>query len=369
MKRVTYIISDVDKALAFEWLARGLERKFDLSFILIGKPESIFSQFLKEHSIRFYEIGNTKYPSRIKKWVQLFWILVKEKPDVVHTHLWNANLLGLSSAWLLNIEKRIYTRHHACVHYHDFPSGRKWDILCNRLATHIVAISKNVEEILIDWDKADKRKIKLIHHGFDFQYFNSVSKERVDQLVDKYCLPEHSFPVVGVISRYMKWKGVQYVIFAFQKVRENYPSAKLVLANAHGEYEKTIKDLLQSLPRDSFIEINFEEDLAALYRLFDVFVHVPIDAHAEAFGQTYIEALLTQTPSVFTLSGIAREFVVHKKNAWVVDFESTDQIAEGIKEILENGVLREQLKHEGEVAARQFSLKGYILALEKLYTD
>jgi glycosyltransferase involved in cell wall biosynthesis len=369
VKKITYIISDIDKALAFEWVAMGLKEKFDLSFILIGKAESKFSFFLKEHSIRYCEINDQEFPSRIQKWIQLFWILKREKPNIVHTHLWNANLLGLSSAWVLGIKQRIYTRHHATTHYREFPSGRKWDVLCNTLATHIVAISKNVEEILIEWDKADAKKIRLIHHGFDLTYFKSITPTRVEALRTKYALTKNTSPVIGVISRYMQWKGIQYILPAFKKIREEYPNAKLVLANAHGNYASIIKKSLQSLPVGSFIEIKFEEDLAALYRIFDVFVHVPIDAHAEAFGQTYVEALVTRTPSVFTLSGIAREYIVHKQNAWVVDFQNSDQIVEGINALLNDKTLREQLKQQGEGSVQQFSLEGYILALEKLYTD
>ncbi len=368
MKKITYIISDIDKALAFEWIALGLRKKFDLNFILIGKAKTRFSFFLEKHSIRYTEIDAEKYPSRVQKWLQVFFILWREKPDTVHTHLWNANLLGLSTAWLLGIKQRIYTRHHAVTHYREFPSGRKWDVLCNSLATHIVAISKNVKEILVEWDKANQQKIRIIHHGFDFSYFESITSEQVELLKNKYIKSEKNFPVIGVISRYVQWKGVQYIIPAFQKIRKQYPTAKLILANAYGEYEPTVKKMLRSLPPNSFVEIRFEEDLAALYRLFDVFVHVPVDRYSEAFGQTYIESLMTQTPSIFTLSGIAQEFIVHKRNAWVVDFENSDQIVEGVIKILQDDELRKTLKQQGIDSVQQFSLDPYILALENLYT-
>lgn len=367
MKKITYIVSDIDKALAFEWIALRLQKKFDLSFILIGKEESKLSFFLRNNSIRFYEVGNLNYPTRIRKWVQVLSILRQEKPAIIHTHLWEANLIGLSAAWLLRIEQRIYTRHHALIHYEEFPSGRKWDVLCNLLATHVVAISKNIEEILIHWDKAKVNKIRLIHHGFDFGYFNPVSSERIENLRAKYHLFGGDFPVVGVISRYMQWKGVHYTVSSFQKIREQFPTAKLVLANAHGEYESTIKEMLKSLPVDSFIEIRFEDDLAALYHLFDVFIHVPVDPHVEAFGQTYIEALIARVPSVFTLSGVAPEFIKHKHNAWVVDFKSSDQITQGVIEIITNKKLAEKLKEEGTTSIQQFSLDKFILALENLY--
>jgi glycosyltransferase involved in cell wall biosynthesis len=363
--KVVYVISDINKALSFEWVSLGLKSRFDLSFILITKMNSEFALFLKGNSLRFYEIAD--HQTRLKKWLAVFRILQHEKPAVVHTHLWQANLLGLSASWLLRIKKRIYTRHHATVHYHEHPTGRKWDILCNFLATDIIAISENIREILLHWDKANPKKVKLIYHGFDFHYFAHVSGQRMALLEAKYGLPEKDFPVIGVISRYMEWKGVQYIISAFQKILDQFPTAKLILANAHGSYENEIRKQLTSLPHQSFIEIQFEEDLAALYAMFDVFVHVPVDPTVEAFGQTYIESLASGIPSIFTLSGIAREFVSHNYNAWVVDFKNSDQIVTGVTKILLDKNYRQMLKTNGLKSLQKFSLEASVLALEKLY--
>lgn len=363
--RVVYVISDINKALSFEWISLSLKSRFQLSFILIGQESSAFAVFLKKHSIRFYEVAN--HQSRFKKWLAVFRILRQEKPTAVHTHLWQANLIGLSASWLLRIKKRIYTRHHATVHYQEHPSGRKWDLLCNFLATEVIAISENIREILIRWDKANPKKIKLIYHGFDIDYFANVSSERVNALRAKHGLREGDFPVIGVISRYMEWKGIQYVITAFQKILSQFPAAKLILANAHGSYELQIRKLLTSLPPLAFIEIQFEEDLAALYKVFNVFVHVPVDPNVEAFGQTYIESLASGVPSIFTRSGVAREFISHNYNAWVVDFKNSDQIATGIAKILRDKSYHQTLTANGLKSIQKFSLDTHILALERLY--
>lgn len=368
LKKVIYIISDIDKALSFEWIALGLQSKFDLTFILIGKEGSDFSFFLKRHSIKCYEITHGGYKSRFAKWWAVFNILRKEKPVTVHTHLWQANLIGLSAAWVLRINKRIYTRHHAITHYLEYPSGRKWDLLCNFLATDIVAISQNVKKILIDRDKAMQKKITTIYHGFDFNYFAEVSNDRVHKLRVQYSLFETSFPIVGVIARHLEWKGIQYIIPAFQKLRKEFPEAHLVLANANGSYRNQIQEVLSVLPPGSYTAISFENDLVALYKIFNVYVHVPIDSESEAFGQTYVEALICGVPSVFTLSGIAPEFIVDRKNALVVPFKDSDAIHAALKEILSNRALSDQLVQNGKAAVKLFSLQGMITALEDLYS-
>jgi glycosyltransferase involved in cell wall biosynthesis len=367
--KVTYIISDVDKALAFEWLAKYLSPIYSLSFILIGKENTALAAFLKLNAITFYEVSYAYFPSRFSQWLRILNILRKENPDCVHTHLWRANQLGLSAAWLLRIKKRIFTRHHATIHYDEIPAGRKWDRLCNFLATDIIAISKNIESILVEKDKANPQKIKLIHHGFDFDYFQSTTESRVALLRNKYKLSETDGPIIGVIARYMRWKGVEYVIQAFQDVLLKHPRAKLVLANAKGDYKNQIQHALKALASQSFVEIPFEEDLAALYRLFDIYVHVPYDAQSEAFGQTYVEALIMGVPSIFTLSGVAREFIEHQVNAWVVDFKNSKQIAAAINEMSSNTDLCQRLIRQGKVSVEPFSLKRHLASLEKLYTS
>jgi glycosyltransferase involved in cell wall biosynthesis len=99
--------------------------------------------------------------------------------------------------------------------------------------------------------------------------------------------------------------------------------------------------------------IEFEKDLYSLYQLFDVYVHVPVDECAEAFGQTYVEALAAGIPSVFTLSGVAREFVKNEKNALVVPFKDTNAIYESIVRLLDNNHLAEQLSVQGKEDVNQ----------------
>ena len=167
----------------------------------------------------------------------------------------------------------------------------------------------------------------------------------------------------------MKLKGIQYTIEAFKKLLKKFPDALLILANAYGAYKGEIMHKLKSIPEENYRIIPFEKDLFSLYRLFDVFVHVPINKNIEAFGQTYVEALASGVPSVFTLSGIAREFVRHKQNAMVVPFRDSESIYCAITEILQNVAIRENIVKNGFVSVNRFSLDNMIEKLERLYLE
>jgi glycosyltransferase involved in cell wall biosynthesis len=367
-RKVVYIISHIDKAIGFEWIAEKLDRSsFELSFILLNDKPSYLGRHLQEKGINVREIpvGSKKnLPFLLLKVIKA---LRKEKPDVIHTHMYIADIIGQTAGRILRVKKRVYTRHSSNENrkYHN---KKRIDNLVNSLSTHILAISENVKNILVTEEKVDPRKIRLIHHGFDLERFNNVPSTEVEDLSAKYN-PRKKRPVIGVVARYSHWKGIQYTIAAFKKLLEDHPDALLLLANArHGDYKDELAALLSELPSGSYHEIEFEHNLFALYQLFDVYVHIPIDPELEAFGQTYVEALAAGIPSVFTNSGVAREFIRDRENALVVDFKDADQVYRAIGELLENTELRNRLTKNGRSDVLSlFSLERMIGNLEKLY--
>jgi len=369
--KIVYIISHIDKAIAFEWIADRLNKtKFDLSFILLNNEPSFLAKYLAEQDITVDELkysGKKDIPKACWKVLKL---LRNKKPDVIHTHLVDADLIGLSMGRLLGIKKRIYTRHNSNYHKKYLKGAQKFDRLANTNCTHVASISENVSDILIKEEGVNSDKVRLVYHGFDLERFSSVQQNEIDLLTNKYN-PLSRRPVIGVISRYMHWKGIQHIIPAFKKVLEIYPQAYLLLANAKkGDYKKEIDSMLKELPRGSYGEIEFEKNLFALYQLFDVFVHVPIDREVEAFGQIYVEALAGGIPSVVTLSGIAREFIKHNHNGYVVDFKNETDIYSGITKVLSNPDYTKKITHNGKASVTEkFSLDRMINTLEKLYLE
>ena len=366
--KVVIVISNVDKAVGFEWLVSKIDpAKFSLSFILLNDNPSYLAEFLKGKGVPCFELpfnGKRDIPILLIKVLNL---LRRIKPDVIHTHLFGANLIGQTAGRILRIPKRIYTRHSSNENrrYHG---KQRWDHYTNRLCTDILAISDNVKTVLIREERVSPEKIALIHHGFDLDKFVDVTDEDIRRLAAKYNSGKKR-PVIGVISRYSHWKGIQFIVPAFERLLGDYPDALLILANAgRADYSDEIDQMLSGLPNENVCEIEFEPDVFSLYRLFDVYVHVPIDAELEAFGQTYVEALAAGIPSVFTLSGVAPEFIKNRRNAMVVDFQSSDQIYEAILELLKDTGLRRNLIDHGKADVRQkFSLETMIEKLEKLY--
>lgn len=361
-KKVCYIVSDIDKAVFFEITAKELQNKVDLSFILINGKNSHLNSYLKTLKIPVSHVECSSLLKSISPTVKIWRILRKNKIDNVHCHLHLANWIGLFAAYFARVKSRIYTLHAG----ERIRKNRKEafiDFIQDRLSTKIVAISKNSEQILLK-RKVPKSKIKLIYHCFDFEKFQNLSEQTVTEIKQKYN-PNNQFPIIGVIARNIDWKGIEYTLTAFIELLKKYPSAKICLFG--GDFEKSnhkiTSELLNQIPKENKEIVAFETNIYALYSLFDMYVHVPINATCEAFGQTYIEAIYSNCNCIFTLSGIASEIVEDRKNAYVVDYKNSDQIVKGFHYFISN----ERKVTSNEEMVDLFSIKNYINSLLNMY--
>jgi glycosyltransferase involved in cell wall biosynthesis len=366
--KICYIISDINKAIAFEWIANSFrEQGVELSFVLINPGPSALEDFLQANKFQAFRItcrGKKDWPRVLFRTRQL---LREWRPDIIHCHLLTASILGLIAARSAGIRDRIYTRHHSSLHHVYFRKGIFWDKLTNLMATRVVAISGVVRSILIDWEGVQASKIVLIPHGFRLKDFAPADPAMRTVWRAKNGIPA-GVTVVGVVSRLTEWKGVQYIIPAFRDFLLQDPDAVLLLFNARGDYARPLQDQLALLPTGSFRAIEFEEDMASAYAAMDLFIHVPIDEHSEAFGQIYVEALAAGKPSIFTLSGIAPNFIRDGENALIVPFCDSEAIYSALTRLLEDKSLRVRLSKNGpESVKERFDLPVMINALDNLY--
>ncbi|MCC5931182.1 MAG: glycosyltransferase family 4 protein [Cyclobacteriaceae bacterium] len=358
IKHITWVVSDLQHSHQFEGLIQALsDKQLSYSFILINCSGSQFEKFLLENAYSVTKIEVTtkiNYFSSIWKCAHHF---RSNKTKVVHCHLLKANLIGLFTAFLMGISQRIYTRHHSSFHHLYAPKGVFIDRIINRLATCIIAISRVTYSIL-RMEKVQESKLTLIPHGFDF---SNIQKYLWKGLNDKA-------PVIGVVSRFINWKGIEFTIAAFKKLLIDFPSAILKLYGGEGPDQNEILSRLKNLPENSYEVIPFNANIYDSYCNMSIYVHVPINAEIEAYGQTYVEACAVGVPSIFTLSGIAHDFVRHEKNALVVEYRNTDAIYNAMIKIFSNRELAEKISVQARKdVLHRFDVSIQAASLKKLY--
>jgi glycosyltransferase involved in cell wall biosynthesis len=370
--KVAYIISNISKVIMFEWISNSLDRKkFELIFIFLNETEPEVFNYLQENGFKCYLIRyRTKKDIPIST-IKVIRILFSNKIKILHAHLFDASLVGLLAAFILKIPKRIHTRHHSDFHHIYFPTAVKYDNLINWLSTDIIVISKNVFQLLIEKEKYVEGKIKLIYHGFDISSFEKREENKIISMQEKWKINPTAVKI-GMVSRLIKWKGVDYAIEGFKKLYNENNNIQLIIANAKGEpdYVSYIHSLVEILPKNTVIFIDYENDMPTLYHSFSIFLHTPEDETCEAFGQVYIEAMAAKTPSVVTLSGIAVEYIEDRQQSLVVEFKSSDSIYEKLKEIIADDALKTSLVDNGyQKVKSMFSLESMTKQLEKIYSE
>lgn len=324
--KVTYIVSNIDYALEFDWIAHSLaNQNFQIQFIFINqKPGSLHQKLLKSG------ISSTEFLYNSKKQLPLLTFKVRKtlkqfQTECVHAHLFEGSLVGLLAAKLAGIRYRIYTRHHSNYHHVYAPGAVKFDRLINKWSTHIVSISDVVTKVLTEYEHVPPSKITLIEHGINPANFRKSLPAEIQNMKAFHTISEKS-PVIGCISRLDKWKGVNYILEAFSGLLKSKPNAVLLLAyGGGGDDKESVFELIRSLHIEPNIRlIPFEKNINTLYDCMDLFVHTPIDHLSEAFGQIYIEAMYKKIPIIATKSGVGNTLINQPENR--VEFQNTRDI-------------------------------------------
>lgn len=366
--RICYIISDINKAVFFEKTLLSLrETNSVVSVILINGKDGELHRFLIKNNFDFYILTNKKISTSFLNILKCRQFLKKIKPELVHCHLAHANWIGLISAKFSGIKKRIYTRHSGELIHINWKE-KTIDKFQNLFATEIVSISKVIDDLLIKQGVSNKKRT-LIHHGFELERFDDYNSEEANRIRKQYN-PTNTHPTIGVIARWIEFKGIEYIIQAFEKLLLEKENAHLFLfgADLNISHSETILNSLKKIPKENYTIVKFENNVYDLYHLFDIYVHVPINPYCEAFGQTYIEALASGSPSIFTLSGVATEVIVDKENALVVPFEDHNAIFKAFIELISNDDLREKLIANGKkMVNEKFQFETYLQKLIDLY--
>lgn len=370
-RKITYIISRVDKALEFEWVVEFLDpTRFELSFIILNPTnESALTDYAESKGLKVKRINYSSQKSFIPALIKTWITLIKWRPEIVNCHLPEGTLIGLLAAKLCGIKKRLYTRHHSTLNHDYHPHAIKYDRWSNVLATNIIAVSGTVKKVLIEKENVNPEKVMIVEHCLDMEKFQNVSENQVETVIDRNEIPKGRI-IIGVVARYTKWKGIQYIIEAFSQLIEENTDVHLVLANARkGDYVDEIIEQLSHLPKGSFTEIEFEKDLYALHKAFDFFVHTPIDSYSEAFGQIYIEALASKTPSVFSYSGIGNDILIDGTNSIVVPHKNSKAIYQGLLKLIQDQHLCKSIANNGySMVVEKFPISRKIEQLEGIYS-
>ena len=313
-----------------------------------------------KHIPSFYQPSIT---SRSKKSIERLQQFINSfNPDVVHSHLWETEML-LSKLKFINA-KRI-------VHFHDnikqlkkikIPIKKKditnlyeKKIFVKTELDYILTISKdNLEYAKKVLPNGLRKKIIKLPNAINFNNFFQNKKRKLE-----------SIKLINVSSFLDKKNQV----FALEIVKE------LVIMNYNvnidflgkGPCLKNCKELAKSL--GIVKSVNFKgniENVKEFYEKANVYLHT---AKYEPFGLVLLEAMATGLPVVCLDGKGNRDFIEHNKNGFIFKTQNAKIFANQILKLVKNKRLYNEIAINGQKTARNYDIKNYIENLLKIYKN
>lgn len=238
-------------------------------------------------------------------------------------------------------------------------------------ADKIIAISKQTKQDIIDFYNISPSKIEVCYQSCNPVFAETVSIEVINQLKEKYNLPQQYFLYVGSI---IERKNLLNICKAIKLLRKEMPMPLVVIGDG-SSYKKKVKEFVQSnnlnhqiifLSEQSIVknDIAFTtaQNFPALYQGATAVIYPSI---FEGFGIPVLEALWSKVPVI--TSNISCLPETGGDAAYYIDPYSVEDIANALLTVISNNNLRETMIEKGWQHAQQFTPEKCASSVMKIY--
>jgi glycosyltransferase involved in cell wall biosynthesis len=331
-QRILAVFSEVNSSpQLLSIVSAAQDSGFDIEVIIFSSKENLLSNAIRHNGIFVKRIKPRGKTYSGVLFVAVAWKIFLRKPDILFASGLYADVVGLATSSLLRVKRRIFVRHHSNFHSKNANSfGVFIDMLCNFMATDVVAVSKIVQKILIVDENVPQEKVHLIHNGIDLALFKNNKKSSATFPHS----PSKSVFRIGMVSRMTSLKGIEYAARAFERIYEEFPFTTFCVVGQFADSYQDVQHILRHLPTSSFTLLESTESVPEFLSGLDVFVHVPIGDEDESFGLVYVEALATNLNCIFTLSGVLHELPNLENHVSLVNYMSSEDIYKALQQVL-----------------------------------
>lgn len=288
----------------------------------------------------------------ISTFMKVYNVIIKEKPDVVHTSGAEANFHGVLAAKFAGVP--IIIAEEIGIPNH---SKKAQFIFSNiyRLANYIVGNSNLVLDAVHRLDKVPRRKLIKIDNPIIFRE------------LDRSFNPNDSdvFKIV-TISRLEPVKNIEGLIRVISLLIKANFKVQLTIAGS-GILESSLKTLVKELNiKNNVVFVGFITDPYPYLLDSDLYV---LNSFTEGFSNSLVEAMYSKTLSLSTAVGAAPEIIVDSKNGFLVPANDEQALFNKIIQVIEMPFeKRQEIKKCGhQKIVENFSLENHISELMKIY--
>jgi len=355
--------------------ARRLDPKqFALQIYTLYAARRDYEGALREIGVPETCLGLEGLGGSVSAALRLAAIFRRERPDVVHTHLFGANLVGRWAARLARCPV-VSTYHDA-----DYepvvrignPTLTPFKQRVLQMLDALTVAATNPRHVAVSEYVADsvRRRIRadgvrVIPNGVDPSVFHPDAEGR-KRARAQLELPA-STGVVACVGRMTPQKGQATLIRAMPRILEARADTRLLLVG-DGPDQAALRQLASGLSLDRHVAfLGVRPDVPEVLRAADV---LAVPSLHEGFGLVLIEALATGVPVVASRTGPIPEIIDDGVSGLLVPVGDPPALAEAIRSLLTDEARWRSLSLQGrrEVEAR-FDIQAMLSALERLYRE
>jgi glycosyltransferase involved in cell wall biosynthesis len=291
--------------------------------------------------------------------------LAAVRPDVIHTHMYRADVVGTRASIALAEAglRRPYVV--STVHSSRVRSAEDRDLL-RRLTPHmdqLIAVSRSIERKIADEHRTGA-PVKLIYNGVDLERYDH--QEPCCTLRDEYGM-EPGSSIVGVVARLEPEKGHQTLIEAWPHVLREVPDAYLLIVG-----EGSRRDFLEQWAAahkvaHRVVFTGRRDDIPAVTAALDVAV---LPSWREAQGLSVLEAMALSRPVVASDVGGIPEMIQDGVTGLLVPQDNPVALAAAIVRLLKDHALADTLARAAhDLVHDRFCIELMVKAIEQIYDE
>jgi len=272
------------------------------------------------------------------------------RPDVVHTHLVDADVYGQLAARLARVPA-VSSVHGTPAFYGREPyrtAGR----VAGRLARRRIAISRHVAAFLVAGRLAPPSRIRVVPYGIALD--EPVDGEDAARAATRarFGWTDREF-VVGIVGRLIPGKGHDRLVRAVARASAAHPELRLLVVG-DGPTRADLEALIRDEAATERVElIGFVDDVRPYVAACDV-IAVPTEPTlSEGFGLTALEGMAAAKPVLVTRVGSLPEVVVDGSTGVVVEPSSTQALADALVDLADDPARGAALGKAGRARAEQ----------------
>jgi glycosyltransferase involved in cell wall biosynthesis len=288
------------------------------------------------------------------------------RPDIIHTHLSKAGLLGRSAAILSSRAVRVHTFHGTVFggYFGASASGmiQRAERILGARTDRIVALSERQRDELLEYRIAPASRIRIVPLGMDLHRFEGLDREAARTELG---IPE-SVVAVMAIGRLVPIKRIDRLLRAVAAAGQEAPSIRLYLVGDGGE-RASLELLVDSLRiRDRVVFAGWSADTPTWYAASDV---VALTSDREGTPLALIEAAATGRPVSAADVGGVSDIVLDGETGIVVPPDDAAALAAALVRLARDPDLRKRLGAAAPARAGRYAADRLVSDLNALYLE